>query len=372
MRIPPSTLVLLLFACESASLDLESESAEVRCPREGCEVDDPPDPRDPRDPPETPEPPPVTPTPPDPAKYRTEVIPERFLQRQLRAFLEDTKIQVSHTSGTPLPLHRFEQDCTTQANPEVQACKADCNAEPDLTPYQKAQCRDACEQLGTTTCATVCRSVAFLSYLRWGAPARYASSKRTCDASSCPACSSSTEVSSLEHRGLTVPVYDRTFDLGLTSHRVRCLVNQWVFHAVDDNLEATATSQGLFVRIAGTTGSPAAHCDGVPSPSVEDLALQIEFQLTGGFIKVEGALLGDWQVFGAIIDFVADFDSRISAAVGKAVRGPLNSPAAAASFRKAFAGLTAAWALEQHGETLDFLSAIENEDGGIRVHYFVR
>lgn len=360
----------LPLSCGTPPSELASDEAELRCPPEGCEIDDPTEPRNPREPRDPPPPPPPQP---DRSKYRTTIIPVEFLKFQLLAALHGTKIQVSHTDGEPLTIYRPEQVCKSRNTAEVQACKAECNADPDLTPFQKSQCRAQCEK-ATTTCSNVCGSVAATSYIRWGNAALDLSkqtSPKTCNAKTCPACSTPTQVPALEHRALSVPIFDRSYDLGLDIHRIWCVVNRWTFDVVASNVQMAATKEGLRIRLAGSTGNPAIHCEGAPDPEVDNLALEVWFKFPAPGISVDATLTGEWRVFGPVVDFLADLDDRISSAVKEKLHDSLNTAPAQDLYRNIFRTVVANYVKDTFRETLANMGSIYAESGGIRVNYWV-
>jgi hypothetical protein len=373
-----TTLVMLTMAaaaaastggCGVASPDVSTSVAAIRnCPNPDDCVPSPPDDPPPK-PPKTPLPPQ-----PDPAKFRTVYLSTDYIRNALNDYLAGTKIQITNTQGDPLAIPAILHTCTpTNSTPEQeQECIDLCNSDSTLTPVQKAQCRHSCAT--TQTCTSFCGTTNIPSYLRWGNTARAASvvnSKRTCDATTCPACATPMPAPTLDNIPLDVEPFSNTYGVGPASVTITCKVNRWVFQ-VAANIEVEATPNGLWVTVPGTTGDPALYCNNAPDPTVDGLGLTLWFSFpwATGEVKTEASLDGDWHVFGSVIDFLADMNGRISSAVADSSRDALSSYSK--TFWTAFEGVTAKYAYDVRGETLDKLGTIEAQYGQLKVGYWVK
>lgn len=340
-------------------------AAEIHCPGDDCGPWEPPDDL-PDDPPEDP------PDQPDPAKYREKLIPLEFVWTRLDTALGGTAVQLSHLEGDTKSFPYVDEVCTTHTDPDVIQCRIDCTNDPSTTPAQRAECRDYCGA-STTTCEDVCTSFGSRSWLRWGNVARAASGTKVCNTTTCPACNPAMNVARLVDRALPVPVFDRDYTVGPFSYSIYCRLNRWVFQ-VGDNLDVQASPAGLTVWLPGTTADPAIHCEGAPDVEVEDLTLRVKFLFpsSGLSIGAEGTLLGDWNVFGAPVDFLADMNGLIADAVRSASHDALNATSARSVYQTLFTGLVAEFVQEETGEQLDILGNIQSVNGGLAVRYWVQ
>ena len=309
---------------------------------------------------------------PPPESKRTVTIPTEFIQLQINLVLFDTTVQLSFfDSDGVLSVPVVEEQCENRYDEDVDQCLEGCQ---DLPPKNQGECRDDC-RAQTQICYPVCSANTGSSFIRWGDTAKALSAKQVCDATTCPACASATDVPSLQDTLLGGTFFESSTTVGPFTYEFTCFLNNWQFRA-NLNIKVTSSESGLRVSIPGTTGNPSIPCDNNFTPNIEvtDLGIGLFLRMDPSSpwprVIAQGDLLGQFHTLLGVPD--ATITSAIKSTFREVADNRLNKADKQALFLKMFHGLIDKFLTANHLEPrVGDATSIRFSSEGMIVDYYV-
>ncbi len=346
----------------------ELRLAARRCPDGECEP--PPLPDD-----EPPPPPPPRPPQPDPAKARFIVVPTTFMSDEINFALADTFVQLTHTDGETLALPGIVHQCTRSPSDdeEREACLEFCS---ELAPKERGPCRAQCDTQSTCTYSCSNSATSTQNFVRWSAALKYASDQEACNATTCPACATPTQVATLKDDPLPVPIFHKTV-LGLPGwplYTISCRMNRWQFPFQSINIEVKSSPDGISFRVPGSTASPSVICDNLPNVQVDDLHLQLTLRfpwLGPARLVAEGALHGDIRTgAGPVVDYLGDVENHIKDKFAEIAGNRLNKPHYIATYKRLLLAIIGRYINSAGLDPMETFGYITTDYDGLHVQYW--
>jgi len=250
-------------------------------------------------------------------------------------------------------------------------------------PVQIGACRTWCtNNLGT--CTSQCHPVASStkSFVRWGPAAKLLSADTPCNATTCPACATPTNVKSLRDDELAVPVYRRDMSVPFgPAWYIQCRYNRWRFEfgymfGKQTPVQVTSSPSGISFRMSGSSGSPSVVCENAPDVYIDDLAFDLTFSFPwfgSPFIVADGDFEGQLSSSASpVVDFLFDLESQVHDKVREIAHARLNRPEYVALYLSIFRKLIDTYLSEERLPPIAILGQVQTGYDGLHVSYWMQ